>query len=83
MGMLHLARSLTGCRSLLQLVGFFLVFELDEVGYVEKRIALQAQVDKCRLHPGENPCHAPVVYGTREGVLIFAFVVDFRELIVF
>ena len=83
MRMLYLARGLTGGRGLLQLVGFFLVFELDEVGDVEERIALQAQVDKCRLHAGENPRHASVVDGTREGVFVFAFVVDFRELIVF
>ncbi len=30
-----------------------------------------------------KPCDASVVNGTREGVLVFAFVVDFRELIVF
>ena len=70
-------------RSLLQLVGLFLVFELDEVGYVEERVALQAEVDKCRLHAGQNARYAAVVNGTREGVFVFAFVIDFRELIVF
>ncbi len=49
---LHFAWGLPGAgrRGLLQLVGVFLVFELDEVSYVKKRIALQAEVDKCRLH---------------------------------
>ena len=70
-------------RGLFQFVGLLLVFELDEVGYVEERIALQAKVDKCRLHAGQNPCHAAFVNGTREGIFVFAFVVDFRELIVF
>ena len=83
MRMLDLARRLSGGRSLLQLVGLFLVFELDKVGYVEERIALQAEVDKRRLHAGQNACYAAVVNGTREGVLVFAFVIDFRELIVF
>ncbi len=46
--------------ALLQLVGFFLVFELDEVGYVEERVALQAQVDKCRLHAGQNRVTRPL-----------------------
>ena len=85
MGMPHLARRLAGSagRSLLELVGLFLVIELHEVGDVQERIALQAKVDKCRLHAGQNPCHASVVNGTRESILVFAFVVDFRELIVF
>jgi hypothetical protein len=52
MRMPDLARGLPGStrRSLLQLVGFFLIFKLDEVGYVEKRVPLQPQIDKCRLH---------------------------------
>jgi hypothetical protein len=54
MRMLDLARGLPGStrRRLLQLVGFFLIFKLDEVGYVEKRVPLQPQVDKRRLHAG-------------------------------
>ena len=83
MRMLYLARGLARGRSPLQLVGFFLVLEFNEVGDVQKRIALQAKVDKCRLHARQDPCHAPVVNGSCESVLVFAFVVDFRELIVF
>jgi hypothetical protein len=70
-------------RSFFQLVRLFLIFELDKVGYVEESIALQAEVDECRLHAWQNPCHTAFVNGTREGVFVFAFVVDFRELIVF
>ena len=83
MGMTDLARRLPCSRSLLQFVCLFLVFELDEVGYVKERVALQAEVDKCRLHAGQNTCYAAVINGSREGVLVFAFVIDFRELIVF
>jgi hypothetical protein len=36
----------------LQLVSVFLIFELNKVGYVEKRVPLQAEIDKCRLHAG-------------------------------
>jgi len=81
----HLARRLVGSagRSLLHFVRVFLILELDEVGYVKKRIALQAEVDKCRLHAGQDARDASVVNGTRKGVLVFAFVVNFRELIVF
>jgi hypothetical protein len=54
MRMPDLARGLPGStrRGLLQLVGFFLIFKFDEVGYVEKRVTLQPQVDKRRLHAG-------------------------------
>ena len=52
MWMLDFARSLSGSarRGLLQLVGLFLIFELDEVGYVKERVALKPQIDKRRLH---------------------------------
>jgi len=54
MRMPDLARGLPGSTrsGLLQLVGFFLIFKLDEVGYIEKRVPLQPQVDKRRLHAG-------------------------------
>ena len=83
MRMLNLARSLAGRRGSLKLVGLFLILEFNEVGDVQKRIALQAKVDKCRLHARQNSCHASVVNGACESVLVFAFVIDFRELIVF
>jgi hypothetical protein len=37
-------------RSLLNLIRFLRVFEFEEVGYIEERIALQAHVHKCGLH---------------------------------
>ena len=85
MWMLDFARRLSGSarRSLLQLVGLFLIFELDEVGYVKERVALKPQIDKRRLHARQYARNASVVDGTRKGVFVFAFVVDFRELIVF
>ena len=59
----------------------FLLFE--KVGDVEKCVALQPQVDECRLHTGQNTSDTAFVNGTREGIFVFALVVDFRELIVF
>jgi len=64
MGMPDLARRLPGRRGFLQLIGLFLIFELDKVGYVEERVALQTEVDKRRLHAGQNACHAAVINGS-------------------
>jgi hypothetical protein len=52
LGVFDLARRLScsARRGFLQLVCVFLIFELDEVGYVKKRVPLQAEIDKCRLH---------------------------------
>jgi hypothetical protein len=73
----------TAGRSFLKLVGLFRIFELEEVGHIKERVALQANVHKCGLHARKNSCDSTVVNGARECVLVFAFVVDFRELIVF
>ncbi len=79
-----LAKVLAGtCRSLFQFVGFFLIFEFEEVGDIEECVALEADVDKCRLHAGQNAGYAAVIDRPRQGVFVFAFVIDFRELIVF
>ena len=59
------------------------VFQLHEVGDVEERVALQANVDKRRLHSGKYAGYASFVDGTCQGVFIFALEVDFREQIVF
>ena len=59
----------------------FLLFE--KVGDVEKCVALETQVDECRLHAWQNARNTAFVNGTREGIFVFALVVDFRELIVF
>jgi hypothetical protein len=52
LGVFDLARSLPrSARSgFLQLVGIFLILKLNKVGYVKKRVPLQAEIDKCRLH---------------------------------
>src|ERR1035437_1649080 len=70
-------------RCFFQLVGFFLVFEFQKVGYVEERVALQTHIHEGRLHAGQDAGDATVVNRPGQGVLVFAFVVDFRELIVF
>jgi hypothetical protein len=59
------------------------VFQLHKVGDVEERVALQANVDKRRLHSREYAGYASFVDGTCQGVFIFALEVDFREQIVF
>jgi hypothetical protein len=84
-GVPHFARRRCGSagRSFFNLIGLFRVFEFEEVGYIEERVALQAHVHKSGLHAGEDSCYAAVVNGARECVFVFAFVVDFRELIVF
>ena len=70
-------------RGFFELVGLFRVFEFEEVGYIEEGVAFEAHVHKGGLHAGQDAGDATVVNGPRQGVLVFAFVVDFRELIVF
>jgi len=81
----NFARALSGarCRRALNLLGFFGIFEFEKIGYVEEGVAFEAKVDKCRLHAGEHACNATVINRAREGVFVFAFVIDLRELIVF
>ena len=59
------------------------VFQLHKVGDVKEGVALQANVDKCRLHSRKHAGYASFVNGTCQGVFIFALEVDFREQIVF
>ena len=66
-----------------EFVRLFLVFEFQEVRYVEEGVALEPNIDKCRLHAGQNAGDLSVVDRTGQRVFIFAFVIDFRELIVF
>ena len=74
-----LAASARGERNI-----FFAVFLLFcKVGDVEKRVALQTNIDKCRLHAGKDAGNFAFVNGAGEGVLILALVIDFRELVVF
>ncbi len=81
----HFAGRLIGVAGscFFQFVGFFLVFQLEKVGYIEEGVAFKSYVDKCRLHAGQDARDPPVVNGTGQCVFIFAFVIDFRELIVF
>ena len=71
-----------GC-GLLEFVRLFLVFEFEEVRYVEERIAFQPDIDECRLHAGQYAGNAAVIDRTGQSIFVFAFVIDFRELIVF
>ena len=50
----------TAGRGLFDLVGLFRVFQFHEVGDVEKGVALQADVDKCRLHAGRTRVTRPL-----------------------
>ena len=81
----HFARGLVGAAGgcLFQFVGLFLVFEFQEVRYIEEGVALEADVDKCRLHAGQDARDSAVVYGTSQRIFVFTFVINFRELIVF
>ncbi len=63
------------------LFAIFLFF--SEVGDVKESIALQADIDKCRLHAGKDTGDFAFVNGAGEGVFVFALVIDFRELVVF
>jgi hypothetical protein len=79
------ARCLVGCADccLFQFIGLFLVFQFQKVRDVEECVALQANVDKCRLHAGQNAGYTPVINRACQRIFVFAFVIDFRELIVF
>ena len=59
------------------------LFQFHEVGNVEEGVALQADVDKGRLHAGKDAGYAAFVDGSGEGVFVLAFEIDFREEIVF
>ena len=66
------------CRSRSQNRSVFLF--LQKVGDVQKRVALQANVDKRRLHARKHARYFAFVNGTREGVFVFALVVNLGEL---
>jgi len=59
----------------------FLLFE--KIGDIKKRVALQPEIDKRRLHSWQNARYTAFVNGTREGIFVFALVVDLCELIIF
>jgi len=70
-------------RGPFDLFAVFLVFKFQEVCDIEERVALQPEVNECGLHAGKHARYAAVVNGASEGVLVFAFVIDFSELVVF
>jgi len=76
-------RRAIGCwqRGALKFAGVFLLFK--KVGDVEEGVALQANVDKCRLHAWQDAGDLAFVHGAGKGVFVFAFVMDFDELFVF
>ena len=55
----------------------------QKIGDVKECVPLQPDINECRLHSGQNARDTAFVNGTREGVFVFALVVNFRELIVF
>jgi hypothetical protein len=61
--------------------GFAGLFE--EVGNVEKGIALKADVHKAGLHARKNARDLAVVNRARECVLVFTLVIDFGEFVFF
>ncbi len=70
------------CYRLLQAVGVF-VFLQQEIGDIEKRVTLQSDIDKCGLHSRQHARHPAFIDGTRQGVFVFTFVINFRKLVFF
>jgi hypothetical protein len=74
-------RLFTVHRYTFEIGGIFLF--LHEIGDVEKCVALQAEVDECRLHPGKNPGYPTLVNGPGERVFVLPLVINLGELVVF
>ena len=55
---------------------------LEEVGHVEKRVALQAEIHECRLHSGEHARDASLMNAARQRILIGTLEINFAEEIV-
>jgi hypothetical protein len=66
-----------------QFLDFVRILQFHEIGDVEEGIALQSNVHEGGLHARQDPGDAAFVDRTGQGVFIFAFQVDFSELIVF
>jgi hypothetical protein len=54
-----------------------------EVGHVQERVALESDLDERRLHARKHACDFTFVNGSREGVFVLAFEIDFYDLIIF
>jgi len=61
------------------LVVFFVVFE--EIGDVQEGVAIQADVDKSRLHARQHPRHPALVDASRQGIFVLPLVVNLDYLI--
>ena len=66
-------------RNAYGLYRFVFVFQFQEVGDIEKCIALQANIDECRLHAWKHAGDPAFVDRSGKGVFVFAFVVDLGE----
>ena len=66
---------------LLELLLVFLFFQ--EIGYVKESVALQSNVDECRLHSRQDSRYATFVNGTSERVFVLTLKINFVELLVF
>jgi hypothetical protein len=56
---------------------------LEEVGHVEKRVALQAEIHECRLHSGEHARDASLMNAAGERIFIGALEINLAQQIVF
>jgi len=68
-------------HDLLKLFLIFLLFK--KVGYVEECVALQPDIDECRLHSRQYASNSTFVNGTRQRVFVFTLKINFGELFVF
>src|SRR6185312_3727305 len=62
-------------------IDVFVLFE--EIGHIEKRVALQAKVDKRRLHAWKHARYPAFINASRQRRLATALEEDFDELVVF
>jgi hypothetical protein len=63
--------------------GFVLIVVLKEIGDIKEGVAIEADIDECRLHSRQNARYTAFVDASREGVFFFPFVEQFHDLIVF
>ena len=71
-------------RAIYDLLKLFLIFLfLEEVSNVKESVALQSDIDECRLHSGQHSCDAAFVDRTCERVFVFTLKIDFVKLLVF
>jgi hypothetical protein len=76
-----IARFADGALITCYLVKVVMFFE--EIGHVEKRVALQTDIHECRLHSGENARDASFMNAAGERIFVGALEINFAQLIVF